>query len=112
MIRNLLSRLVWGRPHETPSGTEPVTRRIHESVTKKTYHSLDDVPPHLRAQAEALMAQAQAKGAKGGVASASATTATYQFTGDDGITHTYNSVDEMPLDVRARFEAMRRSGPG
>jgi hypothetical protein len=36
----------------------------------------------------------------------------YSFRGGDGVEHAYNSLDEMPPDVRAMFEAMARETAG
>ena len=35
----------------------------------------------------------------------------YSFRGSDGVERTYNSLDEMPPDVRKMFEAMNRETP-
>jgi len=78
-----------------------VTKHVTTSTESHTYHSLDEMPPEIRARVEAVMAQGRSSGAE--------TFVSEQITiADENGTRTYNSVDEMPPDVRARYEEARR----
>ena len=81
----------------------------HTVHAETTFGSLDEIPSHLRPQAEALMAQARAKAAGRHWATGSYTATTYRVTGEDGVTRTYASLDEMPPEMRARMEQAQRN---
>jgi len=72
-------------------------------VTREEYHSLDDVPAHLRDDVERLMAeQSEADGTEG-------ESIRVTFRDADGNRQTYTSLDELPPEVRSRYErAMRK----
>ncbi|HEY3760466.1 MAG TPA: zinc ribbon domain-containing protein [Verrucomicrobiae bacterium] len=92
---------------------------IGKSGEQHTYHSLAEVPPELREDIEKLEAQALNELAGGQPSTDSLTTPdrpgiiTRQSTmlikikDHTGKEQTYHSVDEMPPDVRAKFEKMR-----
>ncbi len=64
----------------------------------QVYHSLDEVPPEIRARIEAL--RASGEGVQG--------QQTITFKNASGREQTYHSVDEMPPDVRAIYERIRK----
>ena len=76
----------------------------------KTYRSLDEMPPDVREQFEKAMRDAgipNKPGALDGVDLESVVSTEHKYVYTDettGQTHTYTSLDEMPPDVRARFE--------
>lgn len=78
-----------------------VTQHVSASTESHTYHSLDEMPPEVRARVEEMMAQQRASGAQTFVSER------ITISGENG-TRTYHSVDEMPPDVRARYEEARR----
>ena len=67
----------------------------------RVVHSLDQVPPEIRAHFEELQRQALQGNCKG----------SFHVRDLSGIEHTYNSLDEMPPEVRNLFEEVRRLGP-
>ena len=93
--------------------TPHVVRRVSKSgepasVNRQVYHSLDEMPPELRARAEQAMAQAREQGIGPGEPF-QATSQQITISDSNGNVQTYNSPDEMPPDVRGRYEEMRRS---
>ncbi len=68
-------------------------------VTRSTYGSLDDVPPELRAQFDALMDSAESEG------DGLYTSTTHRITivDDSGETQVYDSVDDLPPEFRDRM---------
>lgn len=80
----------------------------------QTYSSIDDIPPHLQAQARAMLEEAQRTG-KPVSSSVTTTTQRFDMAGGaitfrdvDGVERTYRSADEMPPEVRARYEDLMR----
>ncbi len=67
------------------------------------FHSLEEMPPEIRARAEAAMAQMRAEG-RSFVQQERIT-----IRDSEGNVRSYNSVDEMPADVRRRYESARRA---
>lgn len=76
--------------------------------TQATYGSLDEMPEHLRAKAEALMAQATSDAASRGWGHGEYRASSYTVTDAEGRTRTYASLDEMPSETRAMFEQAMR----
>jgi len=66
--------------------------------TRRVYRSLEEMPPELRARAEQMMRQGQARQQRIVIRDA------------QGNERVYNSIDELPPDIRARFEQTRRGG--
>ncbi|MCX6374890.1 MAG: hypothetical protein NTU88_02410, partial [Armatimonadetes bacterium] len=60
---------------------------------------------HLRQRAREMMTEARERGVS------SVTREQITIRDSDGNVHTYNSVEEMPFDIRARYEEMRRRFP-
>jgi hypothetical protein len=79
-----------------------ITRHVSTSTSSKTYHSLDEMPPDMRARVEAMMAQGRNSDVESFVSEQ------ITITDEHGNTRTYKSVEEMPPDVRARYEEARR----
>jgi hypothetical protein len=100
---------------------------IKKSVTIKTvgrdgehheYHSMDDVPPEIRSEIEAL--EEEAKKEKGNELSVTETSQTadaitssiirrknvsvFKFIDASGVEHIYHSLDEMPPEIRTAIE--------
>jgi hypothetical protein len=95
------SRRRVGTPVRTAVSTgEPI-------VTRQTFRSADEVPPHLRARFEEMRAAAQEHGAQPGRPLQS-TSQTFAYRDEQGRMHTYSSLDEMPPQIRTRYEAMLR----
>lgn len=69
-------------------------------ATRRVYHSLEEMPPELRARAEQMMRQGQT--------SASTTRQRFVIRDAQGNERIYNSIEELPPDLRARFEQARR----
>ena len=107
------------------AGPHPLT--ITKSVTIKTvgrdgvrheYHSLDDVPPKMRSEIEAL--EGEAEKVKGNEISVKETShsltgtlsttisrkdvSVYKIVDAKGVEHIYHSLDEIPPDIRAAIE--------
>ena len=90
----------------------------HNTGEKKIYNSLDELPPELRSQLKSMRGEANAGP---GLIDPNTLTPGFQvktvvkqrFTYKDpsGRTLTYNSLDEMPLEVRAIFEKARKNLP-
>jgi hypothetical protein len=87
-----------------PTGTGPSglnikttvhrTFKIRDAATGETkeYHSLEEVPEKYREQLRQAFAAAPV------------TPQQTTFTGPDGVTHTYQSLDELPPEIRALVE--------
>ena len=73
-------------------------------IQKQTYQSLDEVPAHLRAEAERLLAEARRS--PDGTAGTSA--GVFRYRDSAGNEQVFNSLEEMPPEMRAQFEEMRR----
>jgi hypothetical protein len=79
-----------------------IAQHVATSKESHTYDSLDEMPPEIRARAEAMLAERGASGAS------SFTSQTITITDASGQTRTYHSPEEMPPDVRARYEEARK----
>lgn len=91
-----------GRRGAYPTG-QRMTVETPPVGTRRVYHSLEELPPGMREEAEADLAEMRARGL--GTLRRERVT----VTDGHGNVHTYNSLDEMPPEVRRRFEeAMRR----
>ncbi len=77
---------------ETVTYTDPQGQR-------HVYHSLEEVPPELRAKIEAARAEALKKG--------QGTSQTFTVRDASGIEHIYHSLEEMPPYIRAMVEQIR-----
>lgn len=77
------------------------TIRVKDDTTgdDRVYHSLDEVPPEIRARIEATMTGASAGNVRRKLTFRDAAT---------GQEHTYNSVDELPPEFRAIYERMHK----
>ena len=91
---------LFGRRGEMMVRNQPVVTR-----TTHTY-SLDEIPPDLRGHVDALLAQAKSQ--PGTPVTQTFTKGTFTYRDPNGQEHTYASVEEMPPDVRALFEKIRR----
>lgn len=92
---------------------------IHDADTGQTreYSSIDQLSPHLRAQVEAALEQANhtanATTSEQSITKRITTTSdgskTHQITtrGPDGVERHYTNLDELPPDLRRMFEKMR-----
>jgi hypothetical protein len=80
----------------------PLDGTVHS--TTRTFTSLDEMPEHLKAEAEQLMAQAGHTGA-GEVGSHKQV---FRFSDSKGNEQVYHSLEEMPPEVREQFERIRR----
>jgi hypothetical protein len=91
---------LFGRRRRTTTTSTIATEPV---VTREEYHSLDEVPEHLRADVARLMAeQSETEGAEGESIRVTVRDA-------DGNQQTYTSLDELPPEVRSRYErAMRK----
>lgn len=112
---------IWGVPCDRNAGDAGYTGRVRMSkpitMTREsvqTYTSLDDIPPHLQAQARAMLEEARRTG-KPVSSSVTTTTQRFDMSGDsivfrdiDGVERTYASADAMPPEVRARYEDLMR----
>jgi hypothetical protein len=76
------------------------------TATQTTYENLDDVPEHLRGQVEQLMAEAEASPDKTARRVVEKRKITYRDR--HGTMHTYDSPEDMPPELRTKFEAMRK----
>jgi len=82
------------------------------------YHSLDEVPPELRAEIEAMKSvpwkeTSRCSSAEGRTKEirSEKTCSTFKFTDASGTEHVYHSLEEMPPELRAAVEqAMRGEG--
>ena len=84
------------------SGMVPSHQKIYvetPTVSTRTYHSLDEMPPDVRAKAEEMLQSAQPHSRH------------EQFVVRDssGSRKVYHSLDEMPPEVRRMFEQVRKS---
>ena len=98
--------------------------KIKKTITIKTtdkdgqqheYHSLDEVPPELRAeiqkaQAEALKETLRSSSSNGLVSEiiVKKTTSIFKVKDATGNEHTYHSLDEMPPEIRSAWEQAQR----
>jgi hypothetical protein len=96
-------------------------------VVEHTFRSLEEVPPELRSEVERLMRKAESSpdGTAEGSSALSAeivrTTGVDGVSGSksevirfrdwDGVERVYNSVDEMPPEIRAFYDRLRRQSP-
>lgn len=91
-----------------------ITQTIHfcdASGREHTYHSLEELPPEIRAQVESHVARAKPiaippDGFPEGLQME--TSGSFSFRDAQGRERTYDSPDEMPPEVRAVYEEMRR----
>lgn len=88
---------------KTETFIEPVVRK------EITYGSLDEVPPELRDQFAALMETAGND--PSGVVRYETTSERITVTEQDGTTRTYNSLDELPAEVRKNLEPHLKRKP-
>jgi hypothetical protein len=82
-----------------------------EIVSEQSFGSLEEVPPELHGEAERAIAAARAHGMTPGFsAQLPPGTPGHRITvrDADGRIHTFNSPEEMPPDLRAQYEHMRR----
>lgn len=90
-----------GRQGAFRTGRRIVTSGTPEN-SHRVFHSLDEMPPDIRAQAEAAMSQMRAQGLT------SIRQEQVTIMDSNGHVQTYNSLDEMPPEVRRRFESARQ----
>ena len=78
-------------------------RHITTSFTTKTYHSLEEMPPELRARVMEIEGRAPTIGKEAFISEK------IVITDSEGNTRTYNSVADLPPDIRARYdEALKK----
>jgi hypothetical protein len=65
------------------------------SGKRQVFHSLDEIPPEIRA----MLKEVQASGT-------AIEKSVYSFQGPDGQKHTYHSLEEMPPEIRATYESI------
>ncbi len=80
------------------------TTPIRHQTTTRTFKSLDEVPPELRAQVEEALAQ----GRQGKILESQRITITQTDAQGETVRRTYHSPEEMPPEVRAMWEQMRK----
>ena len=90
-----------GSPDGPPDG--PPDGVGEHTVETRTFSSLDEMPPDLRAEAEKMIAEAKQSDEGGDSGQVLC-----RYSDSDGKEHVYRSLEEMPPEVRERFERMRR----
>ncbi len=75
-----------------------------------TYHSLDEMPPEERRRVEGMMGERGVRANAGGLPASSAHHS-ITFRDREGNVHKHNSAEEMPPEVRAIYERLRRTPP-
>ncbi|MCC6488381.1 MAG: hypothetical protein IT364_12865 [Candidatus Hydrogenedentes bacterium] len=95
---------LFGRRGEMVVRNQPVVTH-----TSRAY-AMDEIPPELRGHVDALLAQAKVQ--PGVPVTKTFTRGSFTYRDPNGQEHTYTSVDEMPPDVRALFEKIRRETEG
>jgi len=109
-----LAGLTYGEPqiverfsdHAFPTTVKTVVNR-HEPMQPTIAHSLDELPPTVRAQVEAM--QERVREAGPAAAREAKTVRRITFKGPDGQVHVFNSPEEMPPDIRALYERARNT---
>ena len=92
------------------AGQGVMSVRNKAEVTTHSY-SMDEIPQELRGHVDALLAQAKSNpGAMPAIHTF--THGTFTYRDPNGQEHTYTSLEEMPPDVRALFERIRRETEG
>jgi RNA polymerase subunit RPABC4/transcription elongation factor Spt4 len=90
-----------------------IKKRIDIKTTDKEgqhheYHSLDEVPPELRADLEKLQSEAEKEALTGASPTSrfvtKKTISIFRVKDASGKEHIYHSLDELPPDIRAAFE--------
>jgi len=72
----------------------------------REFHSLDEMPPDIRARAEAALSEMRTQGLT------SMRQEQFTISDSDGNVRTYNSLEEMPPEVRRRIEVAREQARG
>lgn len=78
-----------------------ITNHVTTSTESHTCHSLEEMPPEVRARVEEVAAQGRSSGAWTSVSDQIIVT-------DENGTRTYNSVEKIPPVVRAQYEEAQR----
>lgn len=95
LVRDRLETNFFGRRKSTKQVVRTQPRVQSQS---HTFQSLDEVPDHMRAQVEQLLQQSQQSG------NGMATQQVFHIRDANGIEQTYHSIEEMPPEIRAKFE--------
>ncbi len=90
----------WRGAGGAPSANKMFTLKQTFKTSEKVYHSLDEMPPELRAMVEKAKAEALQSG--------KSVDQTFTYKDSSGITKTYHSLDEMPPEVRVMFDRIQR----
>jgi membrane peptidoglycan carboxypeptidase len=104
-------------------GKSVTVKIVGEDGQEREYHSMDEVPPEIRSQLEALEAEMmKEKGevvsvtetSRGGIKITSRTTRTkdvsvYKIVDESGVERTYHSLEEMPPELRAAVEQAEKN---